>query len=76
MFVLFYILCAMVGISFGLLIGKNHLQPKCNHKWNIIESGNIINRDRYGNKVVKGFIKVYECEHCKKLKKEQVELDD
>jgi hypothetical protein len=75
MFILFYILCAMVGILFGLTIAKSQ-QPKCKHKWNIVESGNIINRDRYGNRIVKGFIKVYECEHCKKLKKEQVELED
>jgi hypothetical protein len=75
MFGLFYILCGIVGILLGTLIAKNQ-QPKCNHKWNLIESGNIVNRDRYGSRIVKGFIKVYECEHCKKMRKEQVELND
>ena len=29
-----------------------------------------------GGKIVRGWIKVYECEHCKKMKKNEVTLDD
>jgi hypothetical protein len=75
MFGLFYILCAVVGVLLGILISKNQ-QPSCNHKWKLIESGNIFNKDRYGEKIIKGFVKVYECEHCKKMRKEQVEIND
>ena len=74
MFIGFYILCLVVGLLLGIAIRKN-MQPKCNHKWKLIESGNIFNKDRYGEKIIKGFVKVYECEHCKQMRKEQVTLD-
>lgn len=74
MFILFYILCGIFGVLLGILIAKN-TQPKCKHNWRLIESGNINNRNRYGEKIQIGFLKVYECDHCKKLKKEQIEID-
>lgn len=75
MLVLFYILCAIVGVLMGLVIAKNQL-PNCKHKWNLLHSGNIINYNSRGEKIVKGWIKVYECEHCKKMKKNEVSLED
>ena len=72
---LFYLFCLGVGLLFGYLLAISSKKPKCKHNWTLIESGNIINYDKYGNKVVKGFMKVYECEHCLKMRKEQVELN-
>lgn len=74
MFILYYILCAMVGIAFGIIINKNQ-KPKCNHTWELIKNYNINNRNRYGEKIPVGFLKVYECTHCKKMRKEEIELD-
>ena len=69
--ILFYLVCLGIGLLFGHLIAKS-MQPKCNHKWKLIESGQIW-RGRQNN--IRGWIKVYECEHCLKMRKEQVEVD-
>jgi hypothetical protein len=71
MFIVFYILCGTVGILFGLVLAKVK-EPKCNHKWELIKSNSIL-RGELERHV--GWINVYECEHCKKMKKEQVEID-
>jgi hypothetical protein len=66
MFILFYIVCGVFGLLIGHLIARTP-QPKCNHKWKIIKDGDIVNYDRCGQVSVVGFMKVYECEHCKEL---------
>jgi len=72
--ILFYILCGGIGIGFGTLVGQS-VKPKCNHVWEKIEDGRI-HRYVNGNKMeCTGFIKVYECQRCKKMRKEQTMLD-
>jgi hypothetical protein len=71
---LYYTLCGIIGLLVGIVISQNN-KPKCKHNWKIIEDGYIQNKNRYGETIVKGFLKVYECEHCKKLRKEQVEIN-
>lgn len=73
MLILFYIGCCVFGLGMGFFIAK---LGKCKHKWKLIESGNITNYNYRGEKIVRGWIKVYECEHCKKMKKNEVTLDD
>ena len=62
----------------AIIAGKTFVDSfgGCSHSWKLIEQGQITNKNRYGEKIIKGFIKVYECEHCKRMRKEQVELDD
>jgi hypothetical protein len=64
----------IIGVIFGIGIGgmiATRMKNKCNHKWELIESSNIFNAfERHV-----GWIKVYECEHCKKMKKEQIKID-
>ena len=60
-----------VGLLFGHLIALSN-KPKCNHKWKLIESENIW---RGNQKNIRGWVKVYECEHCLKMRKEQVEVN-
>ena len=65
----------VIGLVLGIGLGggiATKMKSKCNHKWKLIDSGNIWR----GNKNnIRGWIKVYECEHCLKMKKEQVEVD-
>jgi hypothetical protein len=72
--ILYYSCCFAVGLFIGHIIRKS-LIPSCKHKWNLIDSGDITNYNSRGEKIVKGFIKVYECEHCKKMRKEQIRLN-
>ena len=69
--ILFYLVCLGIGLGLGYLI-RQSMQPKCNHKWKLIDSGQFW-RGNVNN--IRGWIKVYECEHCLKLRKEQVEVD-
>jgi hypothetical protein len=71
---LLYIVCATFGIFLGCIIAKG-MQSSCKHKWNLIESGQIMKYNVRGQEIVKGFIKFYECEHCKKMKREKAELN-
>ena len=66
---LFYLVCLGIGLGLGYLIAISS-KPKCNHKWTLIEKGNV----RNNGKLI-GFYKAYECEHCFKMRKEQVEVD-
>lgn len=66
--ILFYLVCFGIGLLLGALI-YHSTQPRCNHKWKLIEKGNI----RSFGKMI-GFYKAYECEHCFKMRKEQVEI--
>lgn len=72
MFIVFYILCGIVGILFGLVLAKVK-EPTCKHKW-VLFKDTTINNFRNGKEVQVGYVKFYECEHCKKMKKEKVEI--
>jgi hypothetical protein len=65
-----WIIGVIFGLGIGGKIGQYMEKNKCNHKWELIENGNIKNRGRHV-----GFFKLYECEHCKKMRKEQIEID-
>jgi hypothetical protein len=69
MLILFYIGCLILGLTVGYSISKS--KNRCNHKYKIIKDGEIANYDRCGNPIVVGFMKVYECENCKKMKTEK-----
>lgn len=73
MFIAYYILCAIVGLLFGFVLAKSR-EPKCNHKWKLIEDFKINNVYSDGRKHQVGIMKVYECEHCKKMKQIKSEL--
>lgn len=75
MFIMFCIACGAFGIFLGIII-SNSLTPKCKHNWKLIKSGDIVKRDFYGDETVRGWIKVYECSHCKKMKTNKVTLYD
>ena len=67
--ILFYVGCLVFGLGMGYLIAQS-LKPKCNHLWKLIESGKLRNDGKHI-----GWIKVYQCERCLKLRKEQIETD-
>jgi len=73
MLILFYIGCLILGLIVGYSISKS--QNRCNHKYKIIKDGEIVNYDKRGSEIVKGFMKVYECENCKKMKTEKAYID-
>ena len=69
--ILFYLGCATFGMGMGYLIAQS-TKPKCNHKWKLIDQGEVW-RGNINN--IRGWVKVYQCEHCLKMRKEQVEID-
>ncbi len=69
--ILFYLLCFGIGTLLGTLL-YHSTKPKCNHKWKLIEKGEVW-RGNINN--IRGWVKVYECEYCLKMRKEQVEID-
>jgi hypothetical protein len=72
MVILAYILCGALGLFLGHIISKG-AQPNCKHKW-VLFKDTTINTFRRDQEVQVGYVKFYECEHCKKMKKETVEL--
>jgi hypothetical protein len=74
--ILFYILCGG-SFTFGLVLGKlirQSIKPKCNHVREKIESGDIHRYENGKPQQKIGWVKVYECQRCKKMRKEQVFL--
>ena len=71
MVILFYLVCLGIGLGMGYLIAQSN-KPKCNHKWKLIEKGEVW-RGNINN--TRGWVKVYQCEHCLKMRKEQIEID-
>jgi hypothetical protein len=65
--IVFYISCAIFGLSMGYFIAKTAMRNSCKHKWELLLEGTIGREKR-----TVGFVKVYECEHCKKMKTERV----
>lgn len=74
--ILSYFGCALFGLSFGYYIAKVGKFKSCQHKWKLFHQTEIVNYNRYGKEIIVGFVKTYECEHCKKLKKEQLMVND
>jgi len=72
MVILAYIFCGAFGLFLGYIIAKS-AQPNCKHNWVLFKSATIDNFRR-GQEVQVGYVKFYECEHCKKMKREKVEL--
>jgi hypothetical protein len=59
---------AIIGFSISIGLPRK----SCKHNWIIIEDGYL---HRYENNIEQekvGFMKVYECTHCKKMKSEKV----
>lgn len=67
----------LVGIILGAILAcvlyYLFIYPtgRCNHKYKLIKDGDITNYDRRGETITVGFLKLYECEHCKKMKTEK-----
>ena len=74
MLIAVYIFCLVFGLGIGYLI-RQAVNSRCKHNWKLLE-GNKVFRVRGARKDHTGYIKFYECDHCKKMKKEQIELDD
>jgi len=69
----FYIFCLVFGLGIGYLI-RQAVNSQCKHNW-VLFKDTTINNFRNGQEVQIGYVKFYECEHCKKMKKEKVELN-
>jgi hypothetical protein len=69
----------IIGAVFGLGIGgyiATKLKSKCIHNWKLIHNREVLRYQFQTKKDVHvGYIKIYECEHCKVMKKEQIEID-
>ena len=68
-FLLFLGILSLIGIVVGLIMTFS-----CKHSWVLIEEGKL----HYIGSATKrqiGIYKFYECEHCKKLKKETISVD-
>lgn len=61
-----WIIGLILGLGIGGLIERN-LLSNCKHNYKLIKDGDIVNYNRRGQQMVVGFMKVYECEHCKKI---------
>ena len=62
-----WIIGLVLGIGLGIIATK--IKSKCNHVWKLFESGDI----RSGGRLI-GNYKFYECERCKKMRKETIGL--
>jgi hypothetical protein len=64
----------LVGIILGAILAWVlyylfiYSTGRCKHEYKLIKSGDITNFDRRGESITVGFLKLYECKHCKKLK--------
>ena len=70
MLIIAWVIGLVLGIGLGGIIATRN-KSKCNHKWKLIDSGNVVN----GGGKVYGIYKFYECEYCQKMKKEQLEVN-
>lgn len=73
MLIAVYIFCLVFGLGIGYLI-RQAVNSQCKHNWKLLDSNKVF-RVRGGREDHTGYIKFYECEHCKKMKKEQIELN-
>ncbi len=63
---------AILGVAIAFVVSL--FAERCEHQWTLIKNGDLFKYDRFGKEVPYGYIRVHECEKCKKLKKEQVEM--
>jgi hypothetical protein len=63
----------VLGLGIGHLISQA-VNSKCKHNW-VLFKNSTINNFRNGQEVQVGYAKFYECENCKKMKKEKIELN-
>lgn len=73
MIIAVYIFCLVFGLGIGYLI-RQAVNSQCKHNW-VLFKDTTINDFRHGQEVQVGYVKFYECEHCKKMKKEKIELN-
>ena len=73
MLIAIYIFCLVFGLGIVYLI-RQAVNSQCKHNW-VLFKDTTINAFRHGQEVQVGYVKFYECEHCKKMKKEKVELN-
>lgn len=64
---------AILGIILPIGVLMVWYLNKCNHKWEIIEELEIM-KPIHGVHRKVGLTKVYDCEHCKKIKAETYRL--
>ncbi len=74
--IVFCIGCAVFGLGLGALIAKTSMMNKCKHDYKLINEGDICHYDSHNRRVVTGFIKIYECKHCKRLNSNKITLND
>lgn len=70
----------IIGIIAGFVIGYSisigtTLNKGCSHNWILIQDGELFKfNDNLDKKVKVGFMKVYECTRCKKMRKETITI--
>jgi hypothetical protein len=71
-----YILGILILVALSVLVAYISLfSERCDHQWTLIKNSDLIKYNREGKEVPYGYLRVHECEKCKKLKKQQVEMD-
>lgn len=70
-----YVLVILVLLAVSVVLSVSLFSERCDHQWTLIKNAELIKYDRQGKEVPYGYIRVHECEKCKKLKKQQVEMD-
>jgi hypothetical protein len=73
MLIAVYIFCLVFGLGIGYLI-RQTVNSQCKHNWVLFKDAKI-DTFRQGKQVQIGYVKFYECENCKKMKREKVELN-
>jgi hypothetical protein len=76
-----YILGILILLAISVLLASKSIfavslfSERCEHQWTLIKNSDLIKYNRAGKEVPYGYLRVHECEKCKKLKKQQVEMD-
>jgi hypothetical protein len=63
---------AILGVAITFVVSL--FSERCEHQWTLIKNAELVKYDKFGKEVPYGLFRVHECEKCKKLKKEQVEM--
>jgi hypothetical protein len=76
-----YILGILILVALSVLLASKGISAvslfseRCDHQWTLIKNAELIKYSRLGKEVPYGYIRVHECEKCKKLKKQQIEMN-
>ncbi len=70
-----YVLVILVLLAVSVVLAVSLFSERCDHQWTLIKNSDLIKYNRAGKEVPYGYLRVHECEKCKKLKKQQVEMD-